>query len=98
MGSHSYIKEAVRVAESHKNVNCIQYSESIKESINTPFSHTYYRPELDASKECGSVNTNMYQNLIGILKWCCEIGRIDILLETLLLSQYLAQSCIGHVQ
>ena len=35
---------------------------------------------------------NVYQNLIGVLRWLIELGYIDILLEVSLLSQYLASS------
>ena len=40
----------------------------------------------------------MYQNLIGVLRWIVELGRIDIQLETSLLSQNLAQPRIGHLE
>ena len=41
---------------------------------------------------------NVYQNLIGVLRWLIELGRIDVLLEVSLLSQYLAAPRIGHLQ
>ena len=40
----------------------------------------------------------MFQNLIGVLQWIVELGRIDVHLETSLLSQYLAQPRIGHLE
>ena len=39
----------------------------------------------------------MFQNLIGMLRWMCELGRIDILHETSILSQYLANPRNGHL-
>ena len=36
--------------------------------------------------------------LIGILRWAVEIGRIDIYLETSLLSQYQANPRFGHLE
>ena len=98
MGSSSYIKEAVRVAENHQKCHDIKFPKSRKESSQTPFSHTDYRPELESSAECNAELTQIYQNLIGILRWCCELGRIDILLEVSLLSQYLVQLRIGHLE
>jgi hypothetical protein len=38
-----------------------------------------------------------YQEFIGMLRWACELGRIDILLETALMSQYLAAPRKGHL-
>ena len=40
----------------------------------------------------------LYQNLIGILRWLCEIGRVDILAETSLLSTYLTCPRVGHLR
>ena len=40
----------------------------------------------------------IYQELIGILRWSVEIGRVDILLEVLLLSSHLALPIVGHLQ
>ena len=39
-----------------------------------------------------------YQELIGILRWAVEIGRVNILLEVSLLSSHLALPRIGHLQ
>jgi hypothetical protein len=37
------------------------------------------------------------QNLIGVLCWTCELGCINILHETSILSQYLAAPRVGHL-
>jgi hypothetical protein len=39
----------------------------------------------------------VFQNIIGVLRWVVELGRIDINLEVSLLSQYLAAPRIGHL-
>ena len=39
-----------------------------------------------------------YRELIGILRWEIDIGRIDILLKVFLLSSHLELPCIGHLQ
>ena len=44
------------------------------------------------------VGLHNYQELIGILRWVIEIGRIDILLEVSMLSLHLALPRIGHLQ
>ena len=45
-----------------------------------------------------AVGLNTYQELIVILGWAIDIGRIDILLEVSLLSSHLVLPCIGHLQ
>jgi hypothetical protein len=39
-----------------------------------------------------------YQELIGVLRWAVELGRVDILLEVALLSSHLALPRDGHLQ
>jgi hypothetical protein len=48
-----------------------------------------YKPELDESPELDSTRANFYQSQIGILRWCIELGRIDIITEISMLSIYL---------
>ena len=59
---------------------------------------TTYHPAEDTSKELNAAGIQTYQELIGILRWAVEIGRIDILLEVSLLSSHLALSIVGHLQ
>ena len=46
-----------------------------------------YQPELDLLPDLGSKQLNNYQGLIGVLRWICEIGRIDILMPVSLMSR-----------
>jgi hypothetical protein len=96
-GSNSYIKEAIKVAELHIKNHGLSPTSTRKIGRNTPFNTCDYRPELETSALCDGELTTVYQNLIGILRWTCELGRIDILHEVSLLSQYLAQPRIGHL-
>jgi hypothetical protein len=43
---------------------------------------TDYRPELETSEELKADGLQYYQELIGVLRWAVELGRVDILLET----------------
>ena len=36
--------------------------------------------------------------MVDILRWACEIGRLDMLLETALLSQYIVAPRMGHLR
>ena len=39
-----------------------------------------YKPELDTSAELKADGLQIYQELIGVLRWAVDIGRIDICL------------------
>ena len=57
-----------------------------------------YHPSEDVTKELNVEGVQFYQEMIGILQWVVEIGRVDILLEVSLLSSHLALPRIGHLQ
>ena len=57
-----------------------------------------YRPELETSPELKSDGIQIYQELIGVLRWAVELGRVDVLLEVALLSTYMAMPREGHLQ
>ena len=57
-----------------------------------------YTPELDVTVGLGEDDVTFYQELIGVLRWATEIGRVDILLEVALLSQYSASPREGHLE
>ena len=97
LGSSTYIKEAVRIVKK----NCINCKLTYKPKLrfdSCPFSNNDYRPELDSTEYCDETKLTLFQNLIGMLRWTCELGQIDILHEVLLLSQYLLDKHrIGHL-
>ena len=41
---------------------------------------------------------NYYQGLIGVLRWICEFGRLDILVPVSMLSRYLVAAKEGHLE
>jgi hypothetical protein len=57
-----------------------------------------YKPELDTSPELAAEGHSYYQELIGILRWAVELGRMDILLEVSLMSTYFAAPREGHLE
>jgi hypothetical protein len=69
----------------------------LKSNARNPFP-TGYKPEINVTEELDSTLSSRYLQLIGILRWAVEIGRIDIFLETSLLSQYQAQPRFGHLE
>jgi hypothetical protein len=56
-----------------------------------------YKPEFDESPELDSIRANFYQSQIGILRWCVELGRVDIITEVSMLSTHLCVPREGHL-
>ena len=74
------------------------YTSTQRRGRKSPFNSHEYCAELDNTNYCNYDLITVFQNLIGILRWVCELGRIDILYEVSILSQYLAQPRIGHLK
>jgi len=56
------------------------------------------KPEMDVSPELDAEQATYYQSQIGILRWLCEIGRIDILVNVSMLASHLALPQEGHLE
>jgi hypothetical protein len=63
----------------------------------TPLPVTY-KPELDVTRELEAAEISEYLQLIGMLRWAVELGRIDIALETAFLLQYSASPRERHME
>jgi hypothetical protein len=59
---------------------------------------TAYKPELEQSQLLEKDMISRYLQLIGILRWVIELGRLDIALETAVMSQYSAAPRVGHIE
>ena len=92
MSSETYVKRAVRDVETELAASDRQ----LPTKVTTPLSSAY-RPELDTSAELDGEAQTYYQGLIGILRWICELGRIDILFPVSLMSRYLVCARTGHL-
>ena len=57
-----------------------------------------YHPEEDDSPELKADGVQYYQELIGVLRWVIELGRLDILLETSLMSAHSTMPRLGHLE
>jgi hypothetical protein len=96
MDSKSYVKAAAQVVRD-------LLAEDGRELKGGKGSHTgpipiNYRPELDATPHCDEEHASRYRQIIGILRWAIELGRIDILTEVAFLSQYQADPREGHLE
>lgn len=61
-----------------------------------PYPSTY-RPEIEVSELLNDAMINRYQELIGILLWSIDLGRIDIQIKISCSSQHLCAPRIGHL-
>ena len=93
MCSRDYIKLAVENIESRlKNMGM-----KLPSKTTTPMVINY-APELDSTPELDSNGITFYQEIIGMLRWAIEIGRVDITLEVSLLSGFQAAPRSGHLE
>lgn len=94
MSSDLYVKRAV--AEVERELSNI--GERLRHSkVSTPLA-SGYRGELDVTPELDAKRANYCQGLIGILRWICELGRIDIVEPTSKMSSFLMAPCEGHLE
>ena len=59
---------------------------------------TSYHPSEDVTKELNVEGVQFYKEMIGLLRWEVEIGRVDILLEVSTLSSHLVLQRIRQLQ
>ena len=83
-------------------VKTIKESDAIKRwrwptRVSTPMTASFV-PEWDDSPELDSEDITFYQEMIGMLRWATEIGRVDIQHEVSILSQYQAAPREGHLK
>ena len=93
IGSVDYINAAVKTVES----NIAKLRWRLPNKARTPMTASYY-PELDATPELEPNDITLYQEIIGMLRWATELGRVDILHEISILSQYQASPREGHLE
>ena len=99
MGSATYVEKVVKNVKKALEADGYQYNwklSNVNYSPRQPFTTASYCPKLDASSICNDDQITFYQNLIGILQWVVELGRIDIAYEVLK-SSYLVEPQTGHM-
>ena len=93
MSSEKYVRTAIENVEQKLK----KVSKQLPSKCVTPTTYKY-RPEDDSSEDLDKEDITYFQELIGILRWAIEIGRVDILLEVALLSTHLAAPKRGHLE
>jgi hypothetical protein len=91
--SNQYVKEAIRNVELDLAKNNLR----LPGRISTPMPCNY-RPELDTSSLLNDEAINYFQSQISILRWAVELGRLDIHVDTAMLSQHLVHPRQGHLE
>ena len=77
MSSEKHVKSAIQNIEETLQ----KTGQWLSSKCKTPLAYGY-RPELDVTPELKADGLRQYQELIGILRWAVELGRVDILMET----------------
>jgi hypothetical protein len=95
MTSKDYVTSAIRNVESMRKQDG-EPPLKVYGDCKRPYPKDY-RPEIDVSHELDSDGIHRYQELIGILRWAIELGRIDIITEVSCLSQHLCAPRVGHL-
>ena len=95
MSGKDYVKNSVKIVKEILGQDGKSLSTGKK--AERPFNVTY-KPELDTSPVLNAKLQNRFQQLMGILRWAVELGRIDINLEVSLLSTYLCEAREGHLE
>jgi hypothetical protein len=90
--SHKYATEVVWTVE----LELSKVNTSLSQSVMTRFSSGYC-PELDISPLLPPAKATYFQNLIGILRWSIELGRLDIHAHVAMLSSFLAAPRERHL-
>jgi hypothetical protein len=96
MSSHDYIKSAVKNVEADLKETGGGLPNNAR-ATERPYPVSY-RPEVDISPALDDRQGNKYQNLIGVLRWAIELGRIDIYTEVSMLSSHLCAPREGHLE
>ncbi len=95
MSPAKYIKEAVSNCEKHLKTIFDGWYVLMTQAAN-PFVMGY-EPELDKTPALDPDRALYFQSIIGVMRWMCKIGRINIATEVSLLSLHLAYPQEGHL-
>ena len=87
----------VRVAVENVEKNLAKYSQCFPTCCNTPIMSGYW-PEISILTKIKSEGVTQYQEMVRTIRWSVDLGRVDILLETALMSTYLGLPCRGYLK
>ena len=91
LSCYDYLNNTVKQVQDEKNLSLKQFGTGLR-----PYPSNY-RPEVDVTQVLDEHKTNRFQQLMVILRWPIELGRVDILMEVSCLSQHLVEPREGHL-
>ena len=100
MSAEQYCKEAVKNVKKKIKDSGYEFNKKLSDpqySPRQPFSNVNYHSKLDDTEMCNDEQYSCYVNLIGVLWWMVELGRIDIGFKVSVISQHMAHSRVGHL-
>ena len=93
MYAYDYVKESCKIVRGWSENDNRKFKKNRDNTM-----HAKYCPEIDISAELGDDLATQYQQMIGILRWSIELGRIDIITEVSLLSSFNVNPHEGHLE
>jgi hypothetical protein len=94
MSSSKYVQSAVQNVKEY--LAALPGDQMLAKKASGPFAGGY-KPDLDESPELDPIRANLYQSQIGILRWCVELGCIDIITEVSMFT-HLCLPREGHLE
>jgi len=92
IGSKEYLIESSRVVKQR----IAPLNLTLKSKVTSALP-SGYKPELDASDCLDNDTAILYMQLIGILRWLVELGRIDVCVEVSMMSSYNCMPRVTHL-
>jgi len=92
IGSKEYLIESLRVVKQR----IAPLNLTLKSKVTSALP-SGYKPKLDATNHLDDETTILYMQLIGILRWLVEPGRIDICVEVSMMSSYNCMPRVTHL-
>jgi hypothetical protein len=95
MSAEEYIDNAIKIVDARMEKN--KEVDFNTRQRKRPYQFGF-KPELDVLDELQGEEVTWYQQLIGMLRWMTELGRIDVLYEVSKLSSHSALPRKGHLR
>ena len=92
-----YVEKYVRAAVENNEQYLTKSNQRPPTRCKTPVMSGYWL-ETDTLPKLKAEGVTQYNGMVKVLRWSVELGRVGILLETSLMSMYLALPCRGHLE
>ena len=98
MGSENYVKEAIKNVESWMKKRAPKGSKwvGLKTKVSGCFPSNWV-PETDTSPLLNDEDAHWFQQQVGVLRWMCELGRVEISAEVSMLAAFSCAPRQGHL-